>query len=117
MSEKHLEMSVLLDFYGALLNEKQRTAAELYYYEDLSLSEIAENMSITRQGVHDHIKNAQIFLLSCEDALSLCQKEKALRTSLCDIQKLVSELSKKYGEDEKFGQINHLIEGIVNKGI
>lgn len=117
MSEKHLEMSVLLDFYGALLNEKQRTAAELYYYEDLSLSEIAQNMDITRQGVHDHLKNAQLFLLSCEKALLLAQKEKALRTSLSDIQQLVSEVSKDYAGDERFDRINRLIEEIVNKGI
>ena len=48
---KNLEISVLLDFYGEMLTEKQRDVVELYYNEDLSLSEIAAHSQITRQGV------------------------------------------------------------------
>ena len=47
---KNLEISVLLDFYGEMLTEKQRDVVELYYNEDLSLSEIAAHSQITRQG-------------------------------------------------------------------
>ena len=48
---KNLEISLLLDFYGDMLTEKQRDVVELYYNEDLSLSEIAAHSGITRQGV------------------------------------------------------------------
>ncbi len=50
---KNLEISYLLDFYGECLTEKQRSFIDFYYNDDLSLSEIAENENITRQGVRD----------------------------------------------------------------
>ena len=56
---KNLEISLLFDFYGDMLTEKQRDVVELYYNDDLSLSEIAENEGITRQGVRDSIKRAE----------------------------------------------------------
>ena len=48
---KNLEISILLDYYGQMLTEKQREVAQLYYNEDLSLAEIAQFANITRQGV------------------------------------------------------------------
>lgn len=55
---KNMEMAFLCDFYGDMLTDKQRDVMELYYNDDLSLSEIAENAGITRQGVRDSIKRA-----------------------------------------------------------
>ena len=52
---KNMEIAFLVDFYGDMLTEKQRDMIELYYDDDLSLSEIAENEGITRQGVRDSI--------------------------------------------------------------
>ena len=52
---KNMRMSYLLDFYGDLLTERQKEFYDLYYNEDLSLAEIAENYGITRQGVRDVI--------------------------------------------------------------
>ena len=52
---KNLEIIMLLDFYGDMLTEKQRDFLGYYYNDDLSLSEIAENEGITRQGVRDSI--------------------------------------------------------------
>ena len=56
--QKNLSYSILLDFYGSVLTEKQRIILTEYYDEDLSLAEIAENMGITRQGVRDAIKHS-----------------------------------------------------------
>ena len=55
--QKNLAYSVLLDFYGPVLTDKQRVILTEYYDEDLSLAEIAENLGITRQGVRDSIKH------------------------------------------------------------
>ena len=71
MKGKPLEMSLLFDFYGETLTEKQRELFDLYYNEDLSLAEIAEHAGITRQGVRDSIKRAEHALHEMEDKLGL----------------------------------------------
>lgn len=71
MKGKPLEMSLLFDFYGETLTEKQRELFDLYYNEDLSLAEIAEHAGITRQGVRDSIKRAEHALREMEDRLGL----------------------------------------------
>jgi hypothetical protein len=71
---KNLEISDLLDFYGSMLTEKQREVIEYYYNDDLSLSEIAENEGITRQGVRDSIKRAECQLLDMEQRLGLARR-------------------------------------------
>ena len=71
MKGKPLEMSLLFDFYGETLTEKQRELFDLYYNEDLSLAEIAEHAGITRQGVRDSIKRAEHALREMEDKLGL----------------------------------------------
>ncbi|MBQ1231041.1 MAG: winged helix-turn-helix transcriptional regulator [Clostridia bacterium] len=76
---KDLALSHLLDVYGSLLSEKQRLLCELYYDEDLSLAEIAENEGITRQGVRDALKKAEQQLHVFEDNLGLLKKTEALR--------------------------------------
>ena len=74
MAEKNLKYASLYDTYGELLTEKQRYAVEMYYCDDLSLSEIAEHMSITRQGVRDQIKHAEDELDRIENGLGLIKK-------------------------------------------
>lgn len=71
MFEKNMNISFLLDFYGDVLGEKQRAVLELYYNEDLSLSEIAESEGMTRQGVRHIVKKAEQELIFLEDKLGL----------------------------------------------
>ena len=71
---KNLEISYLLDFYSEMLTQKQREVIEYYYNDDLSLSEIAMNEGITRQGVRDSIKRAETQLLEMEERLGLCKR-------------------------------------------
>lgn len=71
---KNLTMTVLLDFYGELLTEKQRLALSSYYDEDCSLSEIAEEMNISRQGVRDFIKRGEAQLSEFEEKLGLAER-------------------------------------------
>ena len=74
MAMKNLKISLLLDFYGAILTDKQRESLELYYNEDLSLAEIAEIASISRQGVRDNIKRGESILLEMEEKLGFFEK-------------------------------------------
>ena len=71
---KDLFVASLLDVYGYFLNEKQRSLVEFYYNDDLSLSEIAENEGITRQGVRDLIKRAESKLYELESSCGYCKK-------------------------------------------
>ena len=79
---KNLEISLLLDFYGDMLTEKQRDVVELYYNEDLSLAEIAAHSKITRQGVRDSIKRAEGILLEMEEKLGLAKRFRKIQDGL-----------------------------------
>lgn len=72
-------ISQLLDLYGAILPEKQFRILDRYYNEDLSLSEIAENEGITRQGVSDFVKRGEAQLEEYEKKLGLCATVNVLR--------------------------------------
>ncbi len=74
MFQKSLEIGYLLDFYGEMLNDRKRTVLDMYYNEDMSLSEIAEALGITRQGARDLIKKAGDELLTFEEKLGMARK-------------------------------------------
>ena len=74
MFEKNLNIGYLLDFYGDLLSERKRTVMDLYYNEDLSLAEIAAEIGISRQGVHDLIKKSEEDLQTYEEKLRLAAR-------------------------------------------
>lgn len=74
MFDKVTEVSLLYDFYGQLLSKRQQEVMSLYYEENLSLSEIAEEFSISRQGVHDALKNGEKSLHQYEAKLGLVSR-------------------------------------------
>lgn len=90
---KNLEIIMLLDFYGDMLTEKQRDFLGYYYNDDLSLSEIAENEGITRQGVRDSIKRAESQLLEMEEKLSFAKRFEEVRRGLNKIIQYADEIS------------------------
>ena len=90
---KNLEISLLLDFYGEMLTEKQRDMVDYYYNDDLSLSEIAENEGITRQGVRDSIKRAETQLLEMEERLHLVQRFRDMRGDFEQISRDAREIA------------------------
>ena len=82
---KDLEIVTLLDFYGEMLTVKQRDFLEYYYNDDLSLSEIAANEGITRQGVRDAIKRAEKQLYDMEEKLGLVRRFEYAKKGLTEI--------------------------------
>ena len=81
--------SLLYDFYGGLLTEKQRQVMELYHEENLSLAEIAEEFGISRQGVHDTLKKAEHLLTEYEDKLGLVAKLMKSRHAIAEIDRII----------------------------
>ena len=82
MNDKTLQYTMLYDFFGDLLTEKQRDYFDLYHNEDLSLSEIAERAGISRQGVHDIIARAERTLMEIEQKTGIIKKWLETRTKL-----------------------------------
>ncbi len=89
---KNMEVSFLLDFYGEMLTEKQRAVMELYYNQDLSLAEIAQDDGITRQGVRDSIKRAETQLLDMEERLGLAKRFRQMQESFAIIRQAAREI-------------------------
>ena len=77
---------ILYDYYGELLSEDNRKYFEDYYFDNLSLGEIAENNSISRNAIHKHIKNAIEKLEFYEEKLKLYEKDKKLNALIDDIK-------------------------------
>ena len=71
---KNLNISILMDFYGEFLTDKQAEALDYYYNQDYSLYEIAGHMNVSRQGVRDFIKRGEKQLEEFEDKLHLMHK-------------------------------------------
>ena len=82
MSEGRLRQAMLLDFYGELLTEKQRLCFDLHYNEDLSLSEIAEQCGISRQGVWENIRRAEGAMEDIEAKTGLIRRFEENRSAL-----------------------------------
>ncbi len=102
---KEIKYGVLLDFYGELLTEKQRSALDLYYNEDLSLLEIGEHLNISRQGVHECIKKGCEHLEEYEAVLHLYEKEMQKESVKEEIFKKLSDM-----DPNTFHDIQELID-------
>jgi len=85
-------MTMLFDFYGELLTERQKEFFDLYYNEDLSLSEIAENSGISRQGVRDVIVRAEAAMQEVEDKTGLIRRYTQMQGRIDAIETAVAEL-------------------------
>ena len=93
MKRDAYEMSLLLDYYGALLTDKQKTYFDLYYNQDYSLGEIAAEEGISRQGVHDAISRAEAVLEQVERAAGCVARAGALRNAMQRITAAASALA------------------------
>ena len=89
--EKIFEQGLLYDFYGELLTEHQKRIYEEVVYHDMSLSEIAQEAGISRQGVHDLIRRCDRLLQGYEDKLHLLERFQDTRKKAMEIRALAEE--------------------------
>lgn len=102
--ERIVEQTLLYDFYGELLNEHQRGVYEDAVFNDLSLSEIADEYGISRQGVHDLIKRVSNTLEGYESKLHLVEKFMDTKAKITRIDELVDA----YIKDENMNYIHEI---------
>ncbi|MDR4886526.1 putative DNA-binding protein [Fredinandcohnia sp. QZ13] len=106
MIEKTMRMNYLFDFYQSLLTPKQRNYMSLYYLDDFSLGEIAEEYEISRQAVYDNIKRTETMLEEYEEKLLLFQKFQERRKLFTELKRL----SQKYDDSVEFQNVIQLLE-------
>ena len=89
-----LEMTLLFDYYGDLLTDRQRSCLDLRYNQDLSLGEIAQELGVSRQGVYDNLSRAEALLRNMEEKTGCVRRAMAARKAvsqiLADAQQLTS---------------------------
>ena len=100
MKQDALQMSLLLDYYGELLSQKQRTCFDLYYNQDLSLSEIAAELGVSRQGVHELLSRAESALGEFERVTGCIARDRRTAIALADIKAACERLQSIPGAKE-----------------
>ena len=104
-----LEQALLYDFYGELLTSHQKEIYEQFVLEDLSLSEIAQDAGISRQGVHDLVKRCQKILEGYEEKLHLVRRFLSIKENVHEIEALLDQYEKtKQNTEEMIAQIRKI---------
>ena len=107
--EKNYEIGLLLDLYGALLSDRQREVTDLYYNDDLSLGEAAQECGITRQGVRDALLKSEEQLKQYEQALGLLRRQ---RENAETLEKLRAELENLRSVGVQTSRAEELLQGL-----
>ncbi len=88
-----LQMILLYDYYGELLTERQRMCFDLHFNQDLSLGEIAQELGVSRQGVHDNIARAEALLQNMEEKTGCVRRDLAHRRAVQQVLACTQALS------------------------
>ena len=109
--EDKVKISILLEIYGNLLTDKQKSLLEDYYNNDLSLSEIAENNEITRQAVRDILKKGEKKLFEYEEKLGIMKKNSIQEEQIAMILSEIAKINSKDSDKE----IARVLEDVKNR--
>ena len=112
MKNQAYRMALLYDFYGDMLTDRQKEFYDLYYNEDLSLAEIAENYGITRQGVRDVIVRAEAILTELEDKTGIIKRFHKMQQQFLEVEEAVNAIAQRndqrWQDDEVEIQCNRI---------
>lgn len=110
MEDKKLQMTLLFDFFGNLLTDRQRKYFDLYHNDDLSLSEIAEIEGITRQGVRDVLVRGENTLLDIEKKTEIIKRFNEIQRDIKTAEKYAIEIQEHMVGSDISLQTNNIIE-------
>ncbi len=88
-----LQMTLLFDYYGELLTDRQRMCFDLRHNQDMSLTEIAEELQVSRQGVHDNLSRAEALLANMEQKTGCVRRDMQCRRAAQTIRRLAEQLT------------------------
>ena len=114
MKNQTYRMTMLFDFYGDILTPRQRELFDLYYNEDLSLAEIAENAGISRQGVRDVIVRAEAAMQEVEDKTGIIKRFEAQRPHLDAIESAAAEVQTINYRQYENPRLDELADAVLN---
>ncbi|WP_027396447.1 YlxM family DNA-binding protein [Anaerovibrio lipolyticus] len=107
MLEQRLYLAELFDIYGPLLTDKQQKCLSMHLFEDFSMSEIGEDLAVSRQAVYDILHRSEQTMAAYEKKLGLAQRLREQRHELTEIYDDISQLSSNKKIDEK--EANHIL--------
>ena len=114
MKNQAYRMALLYDFYGDMLTDRQKEFYDLYYNEDLSLAEIAENYGITRQGVRDVIVRAEAILTELEDKTGIIRRFHRMQEQLAQMETAVDAIAARNDERWQDDEVEALCDQLKN---
>lgn len=112
MIEKKLRLINLFDFYGELLTAKSKDVLTLYCMDDLSLGEIAEELSISRQGVYDAVKRSEKTLEKYDAQLKLLDRFNASQAGIKEMIHLIDEMDDDH-HDQRLVQLKTIATSLL----
>jgi len=113
--DKIFEYTILYDFYGALLKDKNRSVFEDYMFNDMSLSEIAEDLGITRQGVRDIVERSKQSLVDYEDKLGLIKRFEIVKENASEINSTLDDIREYVSVYDSKEKIENMLKDIGDR--
>jgi predicted DNA-binding protein YlxM (UPF0122 family) len=114
MLEKVLRIVLLYDFYGSLLTDKQSISLEMHYLNDFSLTEIADELGVSRQAVHDMLKRSEELMMDYEEKLKFVARYQREQQTLQHIYDLLEGLPKQIGKMPELNLAVQEIKGLLD---
>lgn len=108
LAMESLEMTLLFDYYGELLTQRQRDCLDMRYNQDMSLGEIAQELGVSRQGVYDNLNRAETLLRNIEEKTGFLRRDAAVK----DAARRIAEAARAL-QDEKSPEVTRLAGQIL----
>ena len=111
--EKKIELCWMLSFYGELLTQSQREIAQYYFEEDLSSTEIAQQLNISRQSVHDTLSRVEKKLREFEEKLGLCARFERIERELVRCRELLGKIHPRDESVQEYALLSSRLDELI----
>ena len=113
--ESFLQVSLLYDFYGALLTDRQKKCVEMHFLNDFSLSEIADEFGVSRQAIYDIINRTRQMLVDYEEKLGLVRRYQAEQECIQDVFDIINNLPSDVKKDYQLEMVIDKLSNLISE--